>query len=215
MTKLRAGEPPAHDYLDDLEAVFYVLCGILFKKLPNGRDRKLKSKARNVVKNWDSETAQDALQTKALLFNPGCTERQVAIELVEKSWGPVCAKLFASYLEWVYEIQQKKTGLIREFRKTQIAAESDESESEDDECAQKATARSRTNPTMDQGVFTPLLLHAGKHYDDVLGIFTLAIASLRTAAGLPGPRVPKRRESKLPKNPNTVTGFGHKAARLL
>ena len=212
MTKLRAGEPPAHDYLDDLEAAFYVLCGIFFKKLPDGNDRNSRSKARNVVKDWDSEAAADALQKKALLFNPGCTERLMAIKLVEKSWGPVCAKLFVSYLEWVHEIQQEKTKLIQEFRKTHIVPGGkvdDELESEDEECAQKAAARSRTDPSMDQGVFAPLLLHAGKHYDDVLGFFTLAITSLRAEAGLPGPRVPKRRKSML-----FNAAFGRKAHRL-
>ncbi|TEB22242.1 hypothetical protein FA13DRAFT_1778872 [Coprinellus micaceus] len=222
LTKLKAGEPPAHDYLDDLEAIFYVLCGSLFKKLPNGRDRIRNSKARNVVKGWDAERAEDALPPKALLFNPGCTQKQAAIDIVEKSWGPVCKDLFQSYLEWVYDIQQKKANLIQDFHVKQAAMQDgkeageyigfDEPESDDEEeLAENITSRPRTDAAVDQGVFAPLLEDVGQHYDQVLDIFTIAISSLRTKAGLGAGRIPKRRENNMP---SKVPGFGRKAQKL-
>ena len=180
----------AHDFLDDLEAFFYLLCRILLKCLKNGKERPATDLAWKVIQGWDSENLNEALNSKSNLFNPGRQNKRVAIQCVEKEWGSECSTLFKRFLEWVGGIQVEKERIR------------DEAGPQD--------------PTK-ESIYANLIKQVDTHYIAVLGFFEEAIVGLGGTCKLPEgaaePAVAGPSNAKRPHEPQVEAGDAHDRAR--
>lgn len=158
-TNLTKDAAPPHDYLDDLESFFYLICFLFLLFYFDGSERPWDDEALAVVEGWDSEDPKEALLTKTVIFSSTRRQRDIAIERIADTWGEECATLFEDYLEWVKGIQEQKAQLLRENRKHK---------------------RKTGEPLGDEtkSVFSTLFADAPRHYDEVLGLFNTAIDSL-------------------------------------
>ncbi|KAJ3507186.1 hypothetical protein NMY22_g17006 [Coprinellus aureogranulatus] len=183
LTELTSETPPAHDYLDDLEAFFFLLCWIFLRHLSDGAPRPSTDVAWKVIAGWDSEKADEALKSKSALFNLGRRQKRIAIECVRKEWGDSCATLFRNYLEWVGDIQVEKERLCGEL--------------------------GPQDPTK-ESIFKSLLAKCDEHYMEVLGFFEEAIVALGGTCQKPSSPVEPSRDpgagnSKRPRSPVAIT----------
>ncbi|KAJ3527029.1 hypothetical protein NMY22_g9931 [Coprinellus aureogranulatus] len=190
LTDLTSEIPPAHDYLDDLEGFFFLLCWIFLRHLSDGTPRPTTDAAWKVIAGWDSEKADESLKSKSILFSVGRRQRRIAIECVRKGWGAECATLFAKLLEWVGDIQAEKERLSAEL--------------------------GPQDPTK-ESIFKPLYAKCDEHYMDVLGFFEEAIVSLGGTCQKPASPVDTALElgagsAKRPRSP-LAEGEGPQAVR--
>ncbi|TEB37856.1 hypothetical protein FA13DRAFT_1867630 [Coprinellus micaceus] len=188
--------PPAHNYLDDLESFFFVLCYLFFKFMPNGTRRKLTDQAMNVVDDWDNDKADKALQPKLMLLTSR-THKRSAANQISTSWGKVCRVLFEEYHEWVCKIRDEKDRLVDEYMERQeeekeggakeaqtddregsIAASVDESVPATPSAPASPPVSEGNSDTHHESIFAPLLKQSATHYDDVLYFFDKAITAL-------------------------------------
>ncbi|KAJ3524657.1 hypothetical protein NMY22_g10900 [Coprinellus aureogranulatus] len=116
---------PPHDYLDDLEGIFLLTCFLVFQYHPDGAERKKDDEARSVVAGWDSENAEISLGLKLLVMDPKSEKHRKATDIVARSWGSACARLFSSFSAWAWEISEKKKEIIHEARSQDIESGSD------------------------------------------------------------------------------------------
>lgn len=172
---------PAHDYLDDLETIFFVLCRLLFGFHPNGEPREETDSARSVVEGWDSNNPNHSLALKNMLLSSSCRQQQLAIDVVGESWGNACQTLFVEFLNWVVKIQAEKARLLREDYPRLLRER---------EAAIKKEAESKLKGDVDfpvtepeavvqqESVYAPLYLNAQDHYDELLDMFKRAIRAI-------------------------------------
>ncbi|KAJ3533030.1 hypothetical protein NMY22_g7502 [Coprinellus aureogranulatus] len=116
---------PPHDYLDDLEGIFLLTCFLVFQYHPDGAERKKDDEARSVVAGWDSENAEISLGLKLLVMDPKSEKHRKATDIVARSWGSACARLFSSFCAWAWEISEKKKEIIHEARSQDTESGSD------------------------------------------------------------------------------------------
>lgn len=102
---------PAYDYLDDIESFFYVLCYIFLVYLPDGRRLSSKDPGASLVWTWGERDTRQAFTNKRYIFGFG-GDTIKAYEVVEKNWGPICYRLFESFLEWMAERREEKIELV-------------------------------------------------------------------------------------------------------
>lgn len=159
LTNLTKYAPPSHDYLDDLESFFYLICYLFLLFNFDGKERSEDDEALKVVEGWDSENPKDALAAKTMIFSSARRQRHIAVERILDTWGEECATFFEDYLDWVKDIQEEKAKLINENRKHI-----------------RRTGKPKVDET--KSVFSPLFEAAPKHYDEVLGLFNTAISSI-------------------------------------
>ncbi|KAJ3534062.1 hypothetical protein NMY22_g7086 [Coprinellus aureogranulatus] len=166
LTEESIGDAPAHDYLDDLEGFFFVMCGMFFQKAPDGSDLPPDHRARLVVKGWDSESAADALRSKAILFNPARREKDLASRIVLEAWGAPCQVLFDEFRQWVRRIQLKKEMYLQ---KPTLPCS---------EAPQDSLRFSAEGVETRQSPFAVIYGDVATHYRDVVGYFNKAIGVL-------------------------------------
>ena len=160
LTGLTKETPPAHDYLDDLEGFFYLLCRVLLKLRRDGTPRASEDAAWKVIKDWDSEDVEAALNAKSKLFNPGRRQKRIALESIKEEWGMECETLFKRFLEWVGAIQAEKEDIRAE------------SGAQDPAC---------------DSIYKALFEKCDDHYDQVLRFFEDAILALGGTCERPPP----------------------------
>lgn len=188
MSDLTNEVAPAHDYLDDLQAFFYLLCWILLRYLKDGTLRPLNDTAWKVIRGWDSENVDEALNSKSALFNPFRRTKQTAISCVQKEWGQECATLFRKFLEWVAQIETDK---------------------------EKARISSGPQDPEKESIYKQLLSQIIAHYTHVLSLFEEAVLALGGSCAKPptlkgsevGPSIGKRSRSPVQgqeEGPNAV-----------
>jgi hypothetical protein len=181
---------PAHDYLDDLESFFFVLCYLLFGFMPNGTPRELTDKARSVVDDWDNGKADKALQPKLTLFHTR-TQKRFASGKISISWGTACRVLFEDFHEWVCKIREEKGRLVDEYMERKGGEQegganetpTDDREgsiapSVDESVPVTPSASEENSDAHHENIFAPLLKQSPTHYDDVLYFFEKAITAL-------------------------------------
>ncbi|KAJ3519152.1 hypothetical protein NMY22_g13333 [Coprinellus aureogranulatus] len=168
LTEESIGDAPAHDYLDDLEGFFFVMCGMFFQKAPDGSDLPPDHRARLVVKGWDSESAADALRSKAILFDSARRQKDIASLLVQDTWRIPCQKLFDGYRQWVCRIQEEKALLLPPPSTPPTAPV---------EQPRFAEQEDGSHP-FQLSVFSPLYAHIQTHYRDIVGLFNDAVTAL-------------------------------------
>lgn len=151
MSGLTNESAPAHDYLDDLEAFFYLLCWIFLRYLKDGTLRPVEDTAWKVIDGWDSENVSIALNAKSSLFNPGRRLKHTAITCVESGWGKECSTLFRKFLEWAGHIQVEK-------ERIRIAP--------------------RAQEQTEESIYKGLLNQIVTHYTQVLSFFEEAVVAL-------------------------------------
>jgi hypothetical protein len=148
LTDLTDEVVPAHSHLDDLEGFFYLLCRIFIEHEKNGELRSETHPVLKVIRGWDSEDVDTALNSKCLFFNPGRRQKKIALDCIKESWGEPCAVLFQKFHEWVGRVQVEKERL-----RGQYGPQDPEKES----------------------IYEPLLRHSASHYSQVLEFFDEAI----------------------------------------
>ncbi|TEB25617.1 hypothetical protein FA13DRAFT_1713859 [Coprinellus micaceus] len=179
------GLAPAHDYLDDLESFFFVLCYLLFGFKPNGDPRPLADKARSVIKEWDNEEADLALARKNMLLGTARRQRELAAEVVGRSWGEACKTLFQEFLDWVMEIQVEKASLRREKYPEFLRQREEFIRQEQEDLAKLEAGDLPKGKAKDQvylkSIYASLYLDAQGHYDRLLSIFKKAIMNVESS----------------------------------
>ncbi|TEB25229.1 hypothetical protein FA13DRAFT_1174665 [Coprinellus micaceus] len=171
---------PAHDYLDDLESFFNVFCSGIFQFNSDGSERALTDKARSIVAGWDNESAGLALASKAMPINPTRRQRELAMDLIEESWGPVCRDLFDEFSEWVWEMHVEKGKLVRGYEKNIRAILR----------AAKPGSNAALPETAEayyESVFAPLYRKAQSHYEAIVDMLHRAVVSLEDSPESSGP----------------------------
>jgi hypothetical protein len=213
LTELNEGKtPPAHDYLDDLESFFFVLCYLLFMFIPDGTPREPTDKARSLMDGWDDDKADKALQPKLTLLHSR-TKRSAASR-IGSSWGKACRVLFEDYHEWICNIQGKKGQLVDDYMERKEGEQeggangtpADDREgsiasSVDDSVPATPSPSEENSDAHHESIFAPLLKQSATHYDDVLHFFDKAISALGGANPEPEdvqeiPLVPKGTNGK-------------------
>ncbi|KAJ3504903.1 hypothetical protein NMY22_g17766 [Coprinellus aureogranulatus] len=104
---------PEHDYLDDIESFFYVLCYIFLLHLPDGTRLSSKDDGPSLVWKWGEMDTRKAFGNKRYIFGFG-TDTLTAYGVVEKNWGTTCLALFESFLEWMADRREEKIALVYE-----------------------------------------------------------------------------------------------------
>ncbi|KAJ3514854.1 hypothetical protein NMY22_g14611 [Coprinellus aureogranulatus] len=104
---------PEHDYLDDIESFFYVLCYIFLLHLPDGTRLSSKDDGPSLVWKWGEMDTRKAFENKRYIFGFG-TDTLTAYGVVEKNWGTTCLALFESFLEWMADRREEKIALVYE-----------------------------------------------------------------------------------------------------
>jgi hypothetical protein len=172
---------PAHDYLDDLEAIFFVFCRLLFGFHPDGTPRAETDRARSVVDGWDNESANYALALKNMLLSSARRQRQLAIGIVGESWGEPCQSLFEEFLIWVVKIQEEKARLLREDYPRLLKEREEIIKNEAASKLNGGTSLPVTQPgavIQQESVYASLYLNAQSHYDELLDMFKRAIQAI-------------------------------------
>ena len=183
--------PLAHNYLDDLESFFFVLCYLLFLFMPNGARRALDDKARGLMDGWDDDNADKALQPKLTLFH--ASTKRSAANLIGASWGMACRVLFMEFHEWLCKVRDEKEALVDEYLEGQEEEEEGEAEGtqtgdrgrsiapsagESVPATLSASASEEAPDDHHESIIAPLLRQPATHYDNVLYFFDKAIKAL-------------------------------------
>lgn len=102
--RIPAGEPiPPHDYLDDLESFFYVLCELMFTRVSPGKD--VDEEARLLLERWEARDERLAVESKSAFITDILDRDWVDTDF----WGPVCLMVLEGFHGFIYGIFREKS----------------------------------------------------------------------------------------------------------
>ncbi|RXW13099.1 hypothetical protein EST38_g12754 [Candolleomyces aberdarensis] len=167
---------PEYDYLDDIEAFFWVFAYIVLGYTPDGH-RMPEHKSRELtVWSWNDSHPRHALAKKwAFLDSPSAAYDAEAA--MHPGWKASCCDLFLEFREFVHEISYEKQRLVYNGRK---------------ELGRPAPDR-----------FASLLAKVDEHYARILGMFDMALkkaakAGVDESVSIPSPPTPSTSSSPSP-----------------
>lgn len=105
---LHGQQMPPHDYLDDLESFFYVLCRIMFSTVSKGKS--VHSRIELLLEQWasDPETAAGAKERFIMsALKPA--------HIDSTYWGEACMTLLHEFHTFIQSIVKKKDVLTAEY----------------------------------------------------------------------------------------------------
>lgn len=93
---------PPHDFFDDLESFFYVLCDLMFSRVPTGK--RMDSEAKIMLERWDMRDAITAKDSKgSFVMYPFSTA------LVNADyWGIACVELLEGFHDLLQDLVRQK-----------------------------------------------------------------------------------------------------------
>ncbi|KAJ2922764.1 hypothetical protein H1R20_g14320, partial [Candolleomyces eurysporus] len=167
---------PEYDYLDDIEAFFWVFAYIVLGYTPDGH-RMPEHKSRELtVWSWNDSHPHHALAKKWAFLNAPSAAYE-AEAAMHPGWKATCRDLFLEFREFVHEISYEKQRLVYNGRK---------------ELGRPAPDR-----------FASLLAKVDDHYARILGMFDTALkkageADIDESASIPFPPAPSASSSPSP-----------------
>ncbi|RXW17578.1 hypothetical protein EST38_g8274 [Candolleomyces aberdarensis] len=102
-------EISAHDYLDDLEAFFWVFAYIIIVYKSNG-ERASKSDLRHDLSSWQQEGSR-AFNSKYTFLHSTSKTREV-VQAADEGWGYRCLNLFAEFKDYMSALAKRKEKLV-------------------------------------------------------------------------------------------------------
>ncbi|RXW17057.1 hypothetical protein EST38_g8800 [Candolleomyces aberdarensis] len=144
---LKPHDVSAHDYLDDLEAFFWVFSYLLIAYKADDT-RAPESFLHNYLKSWDGEPAQASPEKFVFLYQSMIGAK--VIQIMDEGWRCACADLFIKLRKYMREIADRKDELLCELR---------------------GTEENGAFPNH----FSSILEDPDKHYDHILGLFDEAL----------------------------------------
>lgn len=91
-----------HDYMDDLESFFYVLCELIFTRV--SFNKKVAPVVKETLQGWDTKDEKSAAQSKMTFLLAPFQE-----ELIDSDyWGVACSELVEGFHGLLQTISQEK-----------------------------------------------------------------------------------------------------------
>lgn len=152
---------PVYDYLDDLEAFFWVFAYILLIYTPDGHRMPMSRFRERLLWAWN-DSPSTAHAHKWIFIDTLSMEYETQ-RAMHPGWKETCWDLFLTLRKFVHEISDEKEGLVFQDRKEDGTAESDR--------------------------FVSLLAKVDEHYARVLEMFDTALkkAGADESASIPRP----------------------------
>ncbi|KAJ2936993.1 hypothetical protein H1R20_g96, partial [Candolleomyces eurysporus] len=147
--ELTPAETPVYDYLDDIEAFFWVFAYILLIYTPNGHRMPIDHYRERLLWLWNHDHPCSA-HAKKWTFLDAPSMAYEAQRAMHPGWKGACWDLFLKLRKFVYEINDEKERLVFQDRKELVTSESDR--------------------------FASLLVKVDEHYAHVLGMFDAALS---------------------------------------
>lgn len=107
----RKNRTPAHDYIDDLQSFFYVLCYLLLVHRPDGTRLPSDGCGPALVKAWGDDEPVLALSAKQRFIVDGPL-KSVAPGIIEETWGPVVRDMFVKFFNLIRDIMNEKDEIV-------------------------------------------------------------------------------------------------------
>lgn len=119
---------PAHDYLDDMEAIFWIFCFLVFAPTASGKhvpktkmktekNKKAKTTANtelhDLLVRWRSTNPSSALEAKSSFLLSAMALKELK-GLLHSSWPEVCAELLLELKNYMGELANRKKLLLYE-----------------------------------------------------------------------------------------------------
>ncbi|KAJ2925054.1 hypothetical protein H1R20_g12037, partial [Candolleomyces eurysporus] len=152
-SSLKPHDVSAHDYLDDLEAFFWVFSYLLIVYKADGT-RAPESFLHKYLESWDDEPAQASPEKFTFLYRSMIGAE--VIQIMDEGWRCACADLFIKFRKYMREIADRKDELLYELR---------------------GTEENGAFPNR----FSSILEDPDKHYDHILGLFDEALKNATEA----------------------------------
>ena len=118
----RPGKRRHHDYLDDLESFFNVLVYLFLVYRPDGSRLPSDDESAAMVLQWDTPGPAASAGLKACVQMPCAGNGVRAPQLVEASWGSICADLFKQFRDWIFAVRHEKEDLLQSSKVTTESA---------------------------------------------------------------------------------------------
>ncbi|KAJ2918856.1 hypothetical protein MD484_g1474, partial [Candolleomyces efflorescens] len=146
---------PLHDYLDDLEAFFWVFAYIILAYKPNGARIPVNRFQKSTLGSWDENPPHSAYASKSTFF----TSRTMNWEwrgAVDPGWHDIYDTLFLKFREYVWKnIAEPKHSLV---------------------FVEKTT---RPDGSLAPNRFTAILEKVDDHYDHIIGLFDDTLSKIQ------------------------------------
>ncbi|KAJ2926513.1 hypothetical protein H1R20_g10571, partial [Candolleomyces eurysporus] len=140
----------AHDYLDDLESLFWVFSYLLLTYKVDGK-RAASNYLQDDVSSWGQDPSA-ALMAKFVFLDDDSMDREIE-KLMDEGWRYACTELFSKFRVYMNTLARKKRRLISE--------------------SDSVTGDGLPNR------FSSLLENVDEHYEYVLGLFDDALKKVK------------------------------------
>lgn len=105
---IEAGDTvPPHDYLDDLESFFYVLCELMFTRFSPGK--VIHKEAKLLLERWEARDPRIAIESKTVFL-----VESFDVDLIDSDyWGSACLAVLQGFHSFIYDIYRQKATIRR------------------------------------------------------------------------------------------------------
>ncbi|RXW19657.1 hypothetical protein EST38_g6199 [Candolleomyces aberdarensis] len=163
--ELKLSNPPAHDYLDDMEAFFWIFNFFIFTLKANGEPvKEIKAALQENITLWGDMKMAFGIKWGFISMKGIVKEASAALD---ESWRYSCWDLFVKFREYMYDLVSEKELMIYDINP----------------------------PNADgiiENRFSEVLKNVDGHYDYILGLFDAALEKAREEIELPKANIQPR-----------------------
>lgn len=95
-----------HDYMDDLESFFYMLCELMFTRV--SFNKEVDPVVKVILQRWDAKDERTAIDSKATFLSHPVSEDLIDAEY----WGVACTELVEGFHAMLQTITQEKAKIM-------------------------------------------------------------------------------------------------------